>query len=447
MLADVTNAIYIILYIVPFSILRYYPFIHQLRISLSRLCSIYITILLIEIVSFIWLAKCDFWNVQLAQIFRSAFATIYAILSFVVIRDKFFKQLFVYLVMFSYSAMVSRTAHMCEAFLAPYFVDLPTFFITNIAIMIQLIISYPFIYRFIKIKFTPLVETKNADVWNYIWIIPVILIIFGFLFGVDLSKDTVMDWKNYLSRWVMSLGIFFSCFVLIKVLEQTNQNATLNENIRMTNKLLAAQNNHYKLLTDTIEKTKAARHDLHHHILVLQSYLQNKQFAQLEEYLNKYQVRLSEGVQPIISKHYIVDAILQHYLAITKALTIKFTVKVELLEQVVLDDLDLCIILGNTIENAIEACQRMKNGDKFIELNIKRIGNMLVITLDNSYDGVVKATATSFVSSKRAHDDEGVGLSSIKAVVDKYQGVLDLDYTQDVFKTSIMLNLANVEIL
>ena len=270
-----------------------------------------------------------------------------------------------------------------------------------------------------------------------------IFIIFAMLFGIGLSKETLMDWRHYMVRCLVGLSFFSICFILIKIMEQTNQNATLSENIRMTSKLLSVQSSHYKMLTDNIDKAKAARHDLRHHILVLQSYLHNKQFARLEEYLNQYQVRLAASDQTIICKHYIADAILQHYRAITESLAIDFKVTVDMPAQVAIDDFDLCIILGNTIENAIEACQRMTKSSQFINLHIKMIGNMLVITIDNSYNGIIKASATSFISSKRSSGEEGIGLASLQSIVRKYKGVLNLNHTQDVFETSIMINLAN----
>ena len=442
MFADVMKVLYIILYIVPFSILRYYPFINKLRISLPKLCGIYTAMLFIEIVGFLWLARHDFWNLQYTQIYRVLFSLFFALFSFAVIKEKFLKHFFVYLVMFVYSAIVCRTAHMLEALLNPYFPGMPDYFITNITILLELGISYPVVFRFFKTKFTPLLATKNTEVWKYIWIMPMILIIFGFLFGADLSNETVSDWRHFVSRGVMSLGLFCCCFILIKVLEQTNQNATLNENVRMTGKLLAAQSNHYKMLTDDINKAKAAKHDLHHHILLMQSYLHNKQFEELEEYLNQYQVRLTESTQPSFCQHYIVDAILQHYRSVAAESEIQFAVKVDMPVQVAIEDLDICIILGNIIENAIEACQRMQDTGRFIKLHIKIIGNMVVVTLDNSYDGSVRETALALASSKRSGGQEGIGLASVKSVVNKYNGVLQIDYTSNIFKTSIMLKIA-----
>jgi len=442
MFANAMIVLYLILYNIPFSILRYYPFLHQLRMPLRRFCGIYATILLIQIITFFLLYKDDFSNLQLSQDFRISFAFIYLLLSFVVIKENIFKHFFVYLIMLTYSAIVCDTAYIVEH-LTSYYFDTPTYFITNIVILVQLLISYPYVFRFIKAKFIPLLAMESTGVWNYIWIIPMIFIVFAVLFGIGLSKENLMDGRHYVVRCLVGLSFFAIYFILIKILEQTNQTATFNENIRMTKKLLTAQSKHYKMLTDHIDKAKAARHDLHHHILVLQSYLHNKQFSLMEEYLNQYQVHLLASDQPIVCNNYIIDAILQHYRVITESLVIDFTVKVDMPAQIFIDDFDMCIILGNIIENAIEACQRMTNTGRFIHLHSKLIGKMLIITIDNSYNGIAKKSGTSFISSKRDGSTEGVGIASIKSIVSKYNGVLDFKYTKDIFKTSIMLNLVN----
>lgn len=446
MVDDSMVVLYLILYNIPFSILRYYPFVHKLRIPLRRFLGIYAVILLIQIITFFYLYSNDFSNLQLSQDFRIKFIFIYLLLSFLVIKENVFKHFFVYLMMFAYSAIVCDTAYIIETVSSSY-LDTPVYFITNIAILVQILISYPFVFRFLKKELIPLLEMGNTDVWKYIWIIPMIFIAFAVLFGIGLSKEMLMNWRHYIVRCLVGLSFFSIYFILVKVMEQTKQNATLYENIRMTNNLLAVQSNHYKMLTDNNNKAKAARHDLRHHILVLQSFLQNKELSRMEEYLNQYQVRLSESEQPSICKHYMIDAILQHYRAIAESFAIEFKINVSITDQVLVDDFDLCIILGNILENAIEACERMTKNDKSISLHIKMVGNMLVITLDNSYDGRIKVSATSFVSSKRSGGEAGMGLASIQSIVSKYKGVLDLKYTQDIFKTSIMLNLPHDELI
>jgi len=440
MFTDLMSALYIILYIAPFSILRYYPFLDKLRVSLKSLYIIYSTILFIQIVTFNFLNKCNFWNLQFTQIFRLSFVIIYALLSVVIIKEKFFKHFFIYLMMFTYATLICGNAQILETYINDYYLETPIYLITNVTILLQLVLSYPLVFKFIKTKFNPLLEI-DTDVWNYICMILMMFIAIGMLFGTDLSENTITSWKYFTARCIAIIVLFSSCVILIKIMEQTNQNATLNEKIRMSNKLIIAQSNHYKMLTDNINKAKAIRHDFHHHTLVLQSYLHSNQLDLLENYLNKYKTSFTENTAPMLCNNYVINAMIQHYLTIAESLMIKFTTLVDIPAKVSISDMDLCIILGNTIENAIEACSRMTNEDRFINLNIKIIGYMLIITIDNSYNGVLETTSSSIISSKREGSDEGIGLASVKSVASKYNGIVNFNFTKDIFKTSIMLNL------
>ncbi len=441
MLADLSVVFYLFIYNVPFAFLRYYPFFDKLRFPLVRCCCIYASVFLFQLISF-FIYREELHNMLLLQGFRVKFGFVYLLLSFWLIKEKPGKHFFVYLMMFTYSAIVGNTANIIEVLLEPHFA-LPPYFITDVVIVIQLLLTYPLIYRFIRRKLMPLLAMKETKVWNYIWIIPFTVLIIAVIFGVEISKENLMDWRYYLTRCILGISFFSIYFILIKVMEETDKNATLHEHIRMTDRLLGAQANHYKALTEHIESARMARHDLRHHILVLQTYLQHGQYEQLETYLKKYEVQLQTSEQPALSRHYIVDAILQHYKNVAAASEIALTLKADIPPALAVADFDVCIILGNVLENAIEACRRMTEGERFISLHIKQIGRMLVLTLDNSHDGIVKASAASeaLLSRKRSGDEEGVGLTSVRSIIAKYQGVLELKYTAEIFKTSIMLKL------
>lgn len=90
-------------------------------------------------------------------------------------------------------------------------------------------------------------------------------------------------------------------------------------------------------------------------------------------------------------------------------------------------DNDLCLVFGNLIENAIEACRRMDTSDSlneksshFIRLHAHVHYKTLIITMDNSFDGHVTIQNGKYRSSKM--DDYGIGLSSIRSVAGKYDG-------------------------
>jgi sensor histidine kinase regulating citrate/malate metabolism len=102
---------------------------------------------------------------------------------------------------------------------------------------------------------------------------------------------------------------------------------------------------------------------------------------------------------------------------------------------------DLCIIVGNLLENAVEACRRMENGARFIRLNSRLEYGTLTITADNSFNGNIWEKDGVFLSSKR--EGEGVGLSSVAAVAKKYGGRARFEAKDGVFQASVYVRLGD----
>jgi sensor histidine kinase YesM len=101
-------------------------------------------------------------------------------------------------------------------------------------------------------------------------------------------------------------------------------------------------------------------------------------------------------------------------------------------------DADLCIVFGNCVENAIEACQRA-GGERFIRIKSIIIGDMLAVTIDNSFDGILNQNNNTYQSRK--HNGEGIGISSVKAVARKYGGDAKFESKANVFQASVILRV------
>ena len=104
-----------------------------------------------------------------------------------------------------------------------------------------------------------------------------------------------------------------------------------------------------------------------------------------------------------------------------------------------LTDAELCVIFGNLLENALEACGRMTEGRRFLRLSSDVHLGTLTITMDNSFDGQVKQENGRYRSSKR--DDFGVGLRSILAVARRHGGDARFAPDGQVFRSSVYLSV------
>ena len=101
-------------------------------------------------------------------------------------------------------------------------------------------------------------------------------------------------------------------------------------------------------------------------------------------------------------------------------------------------DMDLCVLLGNALENAIAACCQIEK-ERFIDLNVRMDGSVLAIMIQNSFDGVVLEDDGKIFSRKRGNR-MGVGLKSIKDICKKYHGIFEVKYEGTEFSCLMLLN-------
>ena len=106
---------------------------------------------------------------------------------------------------------------------------------------------------------------------------------------------------------------------------------------------------------------------------------------------------------------------------------------------------DIGIILGNAVDNAIEACRKLKEkepgADAFIRFASLQKGNLLILKVENSFDGKLtqKPQAEFPITDKPDKENHGMGLRNIKNTVEKYQGTMDFKVRNRVFILSMMM--------
>jgi len=203
----------------------------------------------------------------------------------------------------------------------------------------------------------------------------------------------------------------------------------LSTEVAVLENLSQVKTEYYNTLHSHITEAKQARHDLRYHLSVFRSFIASGETEKLEEYISKYQDSMPDDIEVVFCENYAVNSILRYFTSITVKEGIKVDTHLELPENTGVNDSDLCIIIGNCIENAIEACRSLNglNGEKFIKINSAILGNILSVTVDNSFDG------KTFL--------EGVGISSVKAVAAKYDGETRFEAKGNVFQSSVMLRV------
>lgn len=207
-------------------------------------------------------------------------------------------------------------------------------------------------------------------------------------------------------------------------------------------KQLALQRDHYCKLNESIAAAKATRHDLRHHLVTARGFLEKKDAVAAKEYLNRLCNACDDSSIPSVCRNQSADALICHYVTLAKQEDIAVVTNLDIPDDLGIDDIDLCVIIGNCLENSIEACRKQNIAEaRYIDINAKINKEYLVIKIENSFNGFVQQQNDAYISSKKG-TESGIGIGSIKTLAAKYQGHCMISFDQQIFKVSVSLKLA-----
>lgn len=183
-----------------------------------------------------------------------------------------------------------------------------------------------------------------------------------------------------------------------------------------------------------------ARHDLRQHLAAVQSYLDGDDKTGLAEYIDTYMNRLPSDTLEYFCANGVVNAVISYYAAQARDAGTSFAAKVTYPKDCPVSDTDMTVLLGNLLENAVEACRRDTADMKFIKLRVKQKGpSMLLVLVDNSCVSTVTFEDGTPLSSKR--EGVGIGVASVREIAARYGGAARFEQKDGVFCASVRLML------
>nr|WP_308628030.1 GHKL domain-containing protein [uncultured Eisenbergiella sp.] len=187
------------------------------------------------------------------------------------------------------------------------------------------------------------------------------------------------------------------------------------------------------------------RHDFRNHIQTMLILLQNGEMERLEDYMNSLNEDLTKVDQVLKTGNVMADAILNSKLSLAGARGIAVNAKAKVPSRMRISDVNLCAVLGNLLDNAIEACMRIEDPDKrFIRVYIGTMKQQLYISVTNSMGKKPEKTGGRFLSSKSGRDEMarfGFGLMRIDVIAEQNGGYVNRQNEEGVFATEVMLPL------
>lgn len=181
------------------------------------------------------------------------------------------------------------------------------------------------------------------------------------------------------------------------------------------------------------------RHDFHNHLQSMKFLEQEGRHEELRAYLDDLERDLQSIDTVVKSGQVTVDAVLNSKLSLARQAGIDLDVTVFPLPDLGISDVDLTALLGNLFDNAIEACEKIPEADRFIRLYMDCLGEQLYLSIQNSAKEDLSFNERNYISEKRGR--HGLGMKRVALVVEKYGGHLNLQNEPGIFAAEVTLAL------
>lgn len=188
------------------------------------------------------------------------------------------------------------------------------------------------------------------------------------------------------------------------------------------------------------QQTRGWRHDYRNHIQTMKAYLAMDELDKLSDYLGELDKDLTNVDTVLKTGNVMIDAILNSKLSLAKSKKIQISAKAIVPKKLNISEVDLSIILGNLMDNAMEACDKVQEEERFIRVYIDILKGQLYIYVMNAVNNKLTRRGKRYLSTKSGKH-HGFGLMRMDNVVKKYDGYLERQNEEGVFATEIMLPL------
>ena len=288
-----------------------------------------------------------------------------------------------------------------------------------------------------KDVFTPAVEKEPSGFeWRYLWLIPATFYLVWYVSIYGIVSRTALEIalrpRNTIFLFMINVGAFLIYYVVSRLIAEQNRTLELREK----NHQLTMQALQYGNLQEKITDARRAKHDVRHHITVMQEYLNNKEYDALGEYLNGYSASLPDDTLVRFCENTAANAVLLYFAQQAKNEGIDFSVKAEISNNTAVSENDISVLLGNLLENALDACKAEDGADRRIIVRAGSAGGSLCVTIDNTFTKELKYTSENALASTK-HEGIGLGTQSVKSIAEHYGGVFKTEAKDNMFYASV----------
>ncbi len=307
-----------------------------------------------------------------------------------------------------------------------------------VMVLLHFLLTLPFLFS-IRKYYKPMITHRIVGKsWDYYWIVPAIFYIiwqYQLHGGTQSALDTMTNSYDVIFLTLVQLSSYLIYYLILCLDGQL----ILNMEMERQQHYADIQALEYKLMEERIEDARRARHDVRHHMIVMADYLDLGNYDALKEYLDHYRESVPEYGTIQFCPHRTINSIVLYFAHQAREHQIDFQVQLSIPSELPVSDTDISILLGNLLENAVDACKECTDKKQII-IRGNADNNTVFFTIDNTCVNEIKQNSKGrFLSTKKK--GAGLGIESAKNIVNRYHGVFTAEKKDEMFYVSFMLNV------
>lgn len=298
------------------------------------------------------------------------------------------------------------------------------------------------IYYILVKKLISKVKVDNFFKKSYIYqlllvLISNIMIIFLALWFYKYTHEIKEYGKSYIG--IIAITILISSIGILTVAKKIINHAKKEIEWQIKENEYKKQVFYIKNIEDMISSLKAERHDFNHHLGCIYGLINLNEFEGAKGYINTLTNEIMDSNAILGVNHPILSSMLNIKLTKAKRENIIVNGNIDVPRNLNIEFIDLSRIIGNLLDNAIEACEGLKKKEKYINIDIYIKHKNLLIKVTNSKSKDIKVSHMANFTTKKDSNNHGFGLRNIKNIVYKYHGIMKYEDNMEYFKVRIAL--------
>lgn len=303
--------------------------------------------------------------------------------------------------------------------------------------IVQIIATIPLLiifYKYVRPFFIKIIAYSNSKI-RFLVIIPLVYYVIAYITTV---YTNLLYSSEVVLFGILTIGLVgaFIYFLIVYFNELIRSYEIKNERNILSVQISALQTR-YETIKQSEINARIYRHDLRHHLQVINNYLLSSNVKEAQRYIFEIEKNIYDNVTVTYCENEAVNLILSSYAGMAQQRNIPMEFQIHIPKSSRIPDVDFCIILANAVENAINACTSIiVPKDRFISISCKHKNNKFMIQIENSYTGELTYENDIPIASTVNH---GFGTKSIVTIVNKHNGIYSFNSVNGIFKLNIIL--------